>query len=79
MSYGSINNTRDVKVKNINGDLAFNVDTLELEGSLANTLKFWEMKGLTITDIENNFNFDFVITSDCVPVVSNGRFVIVRR
>jgi len=43
------------------------------------TMKFWEMKGLTITDIENTFNFDFVVTDACIPVITNGQFVVLQR
>ena len=49
------------------------------EGRIMNTLKFWEMKGMTLTDVEDTYNFDFVVVGDCIPVVNNGNFVIVRR
>lgn len=49
------------------------------DNKLLVVLKFWEMKGLTITTIENTYNFDFVVNDDCAPVVSDGKFVIQRR
>ena len=66
-----------------NGDGTPAKQTFDLrvkEGSsISNTLKFWEMKGLTLTNIEDTYNFDFVVTGDCIPVVVNGQFVVVER
>lgn len=47
--------------------------------SVALNLKFWEMKGLSISQVEDTYNFDFVVLDNCVPVISNGKFVIVLR
>lgn len=40
-------------------------------------LKFWEMQGLTLAQIESTYSFDFVITSDGTPVILKGEFVVI--
>ena len=50
-------------------------------GNAIAQLEAWKMQGLTtLTAIENNYNFDFVITSNGVPVLTRyGQFVIKAR
>ena len=43
------------------------------------TLKFWEMFGMNLTQVEDTYNFDFIIGANGVPVVSNGKFAIQVR
>ena len=72
-----ISNNRDIKQKSTNGNDAFRTIS-ELDNAQAQ-LSFWEMKGLTLTQVENTYGFDFVVGTDCSPVLRNGQFVIVRR
>jgi len=43
------------------------------------TLDFWKAKGMTLTEVEDTYGFDFVVTENCVPVVNRGRLVVVKR
>ncbi len=43
------------------------------------TLEFWSQKGLTLTEIEDAYGFDFVVIDPCIPVLSEGNFVVVER
>ena len=43
------------------------------------TLQFWAAKGLTLTQIEDTYNIDFVVDDNCVPIISGGKFVIIQR
>jgi len=43
------------------------------------TLQFWAAKGLSLTDVENQFNIDFVVGANCVPVIKEGKLVVQTR
>lgn len=43
------------------------------------TLQFYQAKGLTLDEIENQYNIDFVVTENCVPVLKEGKLVVIER
>jgi hypothetical protein len=62
-------------------DSAPSEDTSNSVTNALTQLKIWEMKGLvTIEQIENEYNFDFVVLGDCNLVIdSTGQFVVIPR
>lgn len=43
------------------------------------TLQFYAAKGLTLDDIENQYNIDFVVGANCVPVLKEGKLVVINK
>ena len=43
------------------------------------TLKFYEAKGLSLDDIETQYSIDFVVGANCVPVIKQGKLVVVNK
>jgi hypothetical protein len=79
----SIRDREQGKFELYNGEINIRVLAKNIASASAalTQLQLWEMKGFTtIEQIENNYNFDFVTTGDCIFVVdAQGQFVVVRR
>ena len=43
------------------------------------TLQFWAAKGLTLSEIEDTYNIDFVVGANCIPVINEGKLVVRTR
>jgi len=43
------------------------------------TLQFYTAKGLTLEDVENQYNIDFVVGANCVPVLKEGKLVVINK
>ena len=62
------------------GDVAVRTtsEDAKVVGALV-TLEFYESQGMTLTQIEDTYNIDFVVTDNCSPVISDGKLVYTDR
>ena len=43
------------------------------------TLQFYAAKGMSLDEVENQYNIDFVVGANCVPVLKEGKLVVIDR